>query len=109
MSQAATTANLRLVCQPSKAGNVLLFPYTVENQGPGAVYVMHALPTADRATGAAQASDTGAVVIASETGDAIVGKFTAPLPTDRRIAVPVMPLARHLPAGASLEGRIEIP
>ena len=31
------------------------------------------------------------------------------MPTDRRIAVPVLPLARHLPAGARLEGQIEIP
>jgi len=39
----------------------------------------------------------------------MIGKFAAPLPTDRRIAVPVFPLARRLRAGTGLEGRIEIP
>ena len=53
-------------------------------------------------------NDTAAVVIAGEEGDAIVGKFAAPLPVDRRIAVPVFPLARRLRAGASLEGRIDV-
>jgi len=102
------TANLRLTCRPSKAGNVLIFPYTLENQGYEEVYAMHALPSADPASGEARASETAAIVIASDSGDAIIGKFAAPLPTDRRIAVPVLPLARLVPAGASLEGRIEI-
>ena len=109
MSDAATGPALRLSCQPSRAGNVLVFPYTLENQGPGEVYAMHALPSADPASGAARANDATPVVIASDTGDAIIGKFAAPLPGDRRIAVPVFPLARRLPAGAKLEGRIEIP
>ena len=109
MSHAATAATLRLVCRPTKAGNVLVFPYTLENQGPADVYAMHALPRVDPESGEAQASDTAATVIAAEDGEAIVGKFAAPLPTDRRIAVPVFPLARRLAAGASTEGRIEIP
>ena len=108
MSDAATGAALRLSCQPSRAGNVLVFPYTLENQGPGEVYAMHALPSADPASGEARANNSTPVVIASDTGDAIIGKFAAPLPGDRRIAVPVFPLARRLPAGAKLEGRIEI-
>ncbi|HKM70048.1 MAG TPA: hypothetical protein VJX94_08305 [Stellaceae bacterium] len=102
------TAALRLNCRPSKAGNVLMFPYTLENQGSDEVYAMHALPAADPASGAARANETAAIVIASDNGDAIIGKFAAPLPTDRRIAVAVLPLARRVPAGASLEGRIEI-
>ena len=43
MSDTRNSATLRLDCQPSKAGNLLLFPYTLENQGPGDVYAMHAL------------------------------------------------------------------
>ena len=109
MSDTRNSATLRLECHPSKSGNLLLFPYTLENQGPGDVYAMHALPSADPASHAAKGNDTAAIVIASDNGDAIIGKFVAPLPTDRRIAVQVFPLARRLPAGAKLEGRIEIP
>jgi hypothetical protein len=99
---------LRLDCRPSKAGNVLIFPYTLQNQGTVDVYAMHALPVVEP-EGATVAKESAAIVIADEAGDAIIGKFAAPLPTDRRIAVPVLPLACHLPAGATLQGRIEIP
>jgi hypothetical protein len=109
MSGGPGGADLRLSCQPSKAGGALVFPYAVENRGSAAVYVMHALPGSDPATGAARANDQAVVVILGAEGDAILGKFAAPLPTDRRIAVPVVPLARHLPAGGKLEARIEIP
>jgi hypothetical protein len=107
MSDAPIRADLQLNCQPSKTGNLLVFPYTLENRGPGEVYAMHALPSA--AGGEAKANDSAAVVISAEKGDAMIGKFAAPLPTDRRIAVPVFPLARRLRAGTGLEGRIEIP
>ncbi|HEV8678709.1 MAG TPA: hypothetical protein VGQ90_04985 [Stellaceae bacterium] len=103
MSELPASGALRLTCQPSKAGNTLVFPYRLANEGPGEVYAMHALPA-----GGAAASETAAVVMAGDTGDAIIGKFAPPLPADRRIAVPVVPLARRLPAGATLEGRIEV-
>jgi len=109
MSGSPVRADLRLQCQPSKAGATLVFPYTVENRGGADVYVMHALPGGDPASGEARANDQAAVVILGAEGDAILGKFAAPLPTDRRIAVPILPLARHLPSGARLDGRIEIP
>jgi hypothetical protein len=103
MSESHSDAALRLTCQPSKGGNALVFPYRLANGGPGDVYAMHAMPS-----GGAQANETAAVVIASENGDAIIGKFMPPLPTDRRIVVPLVPLARRLPAGGSLEGCVEI-
>ncbi len=109
MSDPRNSATLRLECRPSKTGNLLVFPYVLENQGPADVYAMHALASADPNSHAAKINETAAVVIAAENGDAIIGKFAAPLPTDRRIAVQVFPLARRLPAGAKLEGRIEIP
>ena len=109
MSDTPTRADLQLSCQPSKAGNLLIFPYRLENRGPAEVYAMHALPSVDPATGEAKANEAMAVVISAENGDAIIGKFAAPLPSDRRIAVPIFPLARRLPAGAGLDGRIEIP
>jgi hypothetical protein len=95
-------AALRLTCQPSKSGNVLIFPYVLENQGTVDVYAIHSV-----SSGAA-AKDTAAIVIAGDSGDAIVGKFATPLPPDRRIVAPLSPLARRLPSGATLEGRIEI-
>lgn len=102
MNEVRSAGPLRLACQPSKAGNVLLFPYTLENQGSGDIYAAHALP------GGVAPNETAAVVIASDSGEAIVGKFATPLPPDRRIVAPLTPLARRLPAGAKLEGRVEI-
>jgi hypothetical protein len=109
MSNSLPTADLRLSCQPGKIGGTLVFPYKLHNLGETAVYAMHALPSIDPTSGEVRANDQAAVVIMGADGAAIVGKFAAPVPTDRRIAVPVVPLAHHLPAGASLEGRIEIP
>ena len=109
MSEAPASRRCGSNASRRKVGNLLIFPYTLENEGAGEIYAMHALLGVDRATGGARANDTAAVVIAGEEGDAIVGKFAAPLPVDRRIAVPVFPLARRLPAGASFEGRLEMP
>jgi hypothetical protein len=103
MSDTSFEAALRLTCQPSKTGNALVFPYRLVNEGPGEVYAMQAL-----ARGGTPASETAAVVIAGESGEVMIGKFVPPLPTDRRVAVPLVPLTHRLPAGGSLEGRIEI-
>ena len=99
---------LRLSCRPGKSGNVLTFPYMLTNEGPGEVYAMDALPSVDRASRQPRADANAAVVILGD-GDAILGKFAAPLPGDRRIALPVLPLARRLPAGTCLEGQLERP
>jgi hypothetical protein len=103
MSETPAGAALRLTCQPSKAGNVLVFPYRLVNEGPDEVYAMHALPK-----GGGQANETAAIVIAGDNSDAMIGKFAPPLPTDRRIATPLVPLVRRLPAGGAIDGRIEI-
>lgn len=107
--EAGAAAALRLTCRPGKTGEVLTFPYTLRNDGPSDVYAMDALPAVDRASRKARIAANAAVVILGAEDDAILGKFAAPLPTDRRIVMPILPLARHLPAGASLEGRLEIP
>ena len=100
---------VRLTCRPGKTGNVLTFDYMVENQGPGEIYAMDAVPSVKRGDPAAKADCNTAVVILNAQGDAIVGKFIAPLPTDRRVAVPVVPLARRVAGGANLQGKIEVP
>ena len=109
MSGGPPGVDLRLDCQPSQAGGALLFPYTLENRGGTDIYAMHALPGIDPTSGEMRANDQAVVVILGDDGDVVLGKYAPPLPTDRRMAYPVLPLARHLPAGARLEGRIEIP
>ena len=104
MSETPSSAALRLTCQPSKSGNTLVFPYRLDNEGPGNVYAMQAVAAFGSAS-----EDTAAIVIEAETGDVIVGTFMPPLPIDRRIAVPLTPLVRHVPGGGFLEGRIEVP
>jgi hypothetical protein len=108
MSASAPAADLRLSCQPGKSGNALIFPYTLHNQGSVEVYVMDAIPSVDPETRAARADDQAAVVMLATGDDAVIGKFVAPLPTDRRMAVPTIPLAARLSPGATLERRLEI-
>ena len=104
----ARLVDIRLRCQPGKEGDLLVFSYQVENLGVADVYVMDAVAAIDGASGAAK-PNFQSVVLAGSAGDVVIGKFMAPLPTDRRMAMPVLPLARPLPAKASLEGRIEVP
>jgi len=102
-------APLRLTCRPGREGSVLTFPYTLENLGSVDIYAMHALPSVDSTAETATANENCTVVILGADGDAIIGKFAAPLPTDRRVAIPVLPLARRLPPQGSLEGRLDVP
>jgi hypothetical protein len=104
----AAQGQLQLTCHPTRVGDVLRFPYTVANPGPGDVYVMDAMAGADPATRAACAVARTTVLIGSD-GDAVVGTFIPPKPTDRQMAAPVVPLARRLAAGDTLEHRLEIP
>jgi hypothetical protein len=105
----AHTAGVTLVCHPGKSRNTLVFPYQVENRGSSEIYVMDALPVMDPATRKQQVNDQAVVVMLGPGDDAIVGKFIAPAPTDRRMAMPAVPLARRLAAGESFEGRLTIP
>ena len=57
------TADLLLTCRPGKAGNLLQFPYHLENRGPAGIYAMHAWPSIDPASGAARASQQTVVAI----------------------------------------------
>jgi hypothetical protein len=105
----AAVADIRLNCQPGKEGNLLTFSYGVENRGPAEAYLMDAIATIDSASGLAKPNPRSVVVLAGPGEDVVVGKFMAPLPTDRRMAVPITPLARRLAAGATLQGRVEVP
>jgi hypothetical protein len=105
----APAAEIRLTCQPGREGNLLVFPYKVENLGAATAYVMDAVATIDGATGAAKPWHGSVVVVGSPEEHATLGRFMPPLPVDRRIAMPVLPLARVLSAGASFEGRLDVP
>jgi hypothetical protein len=99
---------LALSCQPGKSGNMLVFRYRVQNNFAQAAYVMDAMPGA-APDHAPRANDQGAVVLLGPENTVILGKFIAPLPTDRRIAVPMVPLARRLAPGAGFENCLNIP
>jgi hypothetical protein len=99
---------INLSCRPGKEGDTLIFPYTVENPNGVDVYVMDAMPAVDAATRAAVVNPRAVSVIHGPGTDATTGRFIAPLPTDRRVAMPVIPLARRLPHGGTFEGRVEL-
>jgi hypothetical protein len=102
-------AAFSLECKPGKEGHFLMFPYRLQNLGRVDVFVMDALPGfVDEANLPTVDRDFG-VVVHGPGDDVTLGKFIAPLPTDRRIAMPVIPLARHLPAGGVLEGLVRTP
>jgi hypothetical protein len=105
----AAVADIRLNCQPGKEGNLLIFSYSVENQGPAEAYMMDAIAAIDVDSGLAKPNPRSVVVLAGPAEYVVVGKFMAPLPTDRRMAVPITPLARRLAAGGTLQARLEIP
>jgi hypothetical protein len=103
------SADIGLSCQPGKEGSCLVFPYEVRNHGTADVYVMDAMPSVERPGGKGGINARALVVLHGPGDDVTLGRFIAPLPTDRRLAVPVVPLARHLVPGEVLQGRIEVP
>src|SRR5215472_9782598 len=109
MSTAAGPALLRLSCRPSLDGDTYGFPYEIENVGCADLFVMDANPGMDLKSRTASANEQAGVVILTDDDEAIVGKFLAPLPIDRRIAVPVIPLARRLAPSERLQRELRIP
>jgi hypothetical protein len=101
--------SIELNCQPCKEGRFLVFPYEVRNSSTADVYVMHAMPSVKQRGGVGKANAQGLVVAHGPGDNVTLGKLIPPPPTDRRIAVPVVPLARHLAPGKCLDARIEVP
>ncbi len=102
-------ADLQLTCRPGKSGDRLSFVYSLQNNGPGEVFIMDALPSLAPESGDPRAVEQPAVIILRPDGDVMIGRFLAPLPTDRRVAIPAIPLARRMPPGATLERQLEVP
>jgi hypothetical protein len=108
MASVPTTADLKLSCRPSKEGKKLVFEYSLHNLSDADVYVMHAILSVDPSTKEAFADDKAACVILGTNGDALIGKFVAPLPTNLRPAIQMVPMALRLAAGNILARRLEV-
>jgi hypothetical protein len=102
-------AGITLACRPDRAGNRLVFPYTVTNHGAVEVYVMDAIPTVDPASRQAVIDRNAVTIWLGADGFAHVLQGIPPLPDDRDVYGHVIPLAAKLPPGATLERRMEVP
>lgn len=110
MAQASQQpAGVALACRPDRAGNKLLFPYTVTNHGTGEVYVMDALSGVDPATRQATIDHHAAVIWLGADDFAHILRGIPPLPEDRDILGHVIPFAARLPPGGSLQRTLEVP
>lgn len=101
--------NLMLACRPDRAGDKLIFPYTITNNGTADVYVMDAVPSVDPATRQAVIDRHAAVIWLGADGFAHVLKGIPPLPEDRDVYGTVIPLAAKLAPAATLERSLEVP
>lgn len=106
---AQQSAGLVLACRPDRAGNRLVFPYTVTNHGTAEVYVMDAMPAVDPATRQAIIDPHAAVIWLGGDGFAHILRGIPPFPEDRDILGHVIPFTARLPAGGTLERSLEIP
>lgn len=105
----AGQGGLQLQCQPGKVPDALVFAYRAENQSAVPIYVMDAMPRVDPATRAVTANDQAAAVLLRNGGVAVVGKFIAPLPQDRMMLAPDLPLCVRLEPGEAIERELRIP
>jgi hypothetical protein len=101
--------DVTLECQPTRVGTKLSFPYTITNRSNADIYVMDAIPWVDPSTKAPKANSDSAVVYLLGDGRAHVLKGIAPLPTDRKVTVRIIPFAVKVPPGESLIRQLEIP
>jgi hypothetical protein len=108
-AQAVPHGGLMLLCQPGKVPDALVFAYRAENQSAVPLYVMDAMPRVDPATRAVSANDQAAPVLLRGGGVAVVGKFIAPLPQDRILLAPDLPLCVRLDPGQAIERELRIP
>jgi len=100
---------LHLTCQPNKVGNAFTFAYRAENHGAVPLYVMDAMPSVDPETHAVSANPQAAAVLLRADGIAMLGKFIAPLPQDRVLMAPDLPLCARLDPGQGIERELRIP
>jgi hypothetical protein len=97
-----------LTCQPTRDGDMLVFPYQVRNDGRSDIYVFDAVPDVDPVTRAERADPNGAVIALASDGYAHILRGIAPLPTDFDVMMRIIPLAARLAPGQVLERRLTI-
>jgi len=102
-------ADVSVSCRPDRAGDRLVFPYTVTNHGSSEIYVMDATPSFDPASGSPIVDPNGAFIWLGADGFAHILRGIAPLPGDRDVDVRIIPFAARLPPGETLERRLEVP
>jgi len=105
----AGSGALRLRCQPNKVGQSFVFTYRIENTGPVALFVMDAMPMVEPGSPAVTANPHSAAVLLREDGNALLGKFIAPLPQDRILLAPDLPLCVRLEPGEGIDRELRVP
>ena len=100
---------LHLQCQPNKVPGAFVFAYRAENRGAQPLYVMDAMPSIDAETRAVRPNPQAAVTLLMADGVALVGKFIAPLPQDRLLLAPDLPLCARLDPGQAIERELRVP
>jgi hypothetical protein len=106
---AAQSSGVTLSCRPDRAGNRLVFPYTVANHGAADIYVMDAALAPDRASDKLVIDRNAGVIWLGSDGFAHVLKGVAALPPDRSVDMRIIPLAAKLPPDGTLERILEVP
>lgn len=101
--------DVTLECKPTRVGSNLSFPYTIINHSEADIYVMDAIPTVDSATRQPMVNRNSVVMYLMSDGRAHLLKGIAPLPTDRRVTVRVVPFATKLPPGETLTRQLDVP
>ncbi len=102
-------AHLRLTCQPGKDAGAYVFRYAAENVTQAPLLVMDAMPRVDPATRKVSADPNASPVLLLEDGNVLIGKYIAPLPQDRAVMAPDLPLCARLEPGQSIERVLHIP
>ena len=103
------SGTLQIACRPNKVADALTFAYRAENQGAVPLYVMDAMPSVDPKTRATRANPQAVVVMRRKDGIAVLGKFIAPLPQDRVLMAPDLPLCTRLEPGQAIERELRVP
>ncbi len=100
---------LHLQCQPNKVGAAFTFAYRAQNVGPTPLFVMDAMPRVDAEGGSTTANVQSCVVLLRADGSALLGKFIAPLPQDRVLIAPDLPLCVRVEPGQAIERELRVP
>jgi hypothetical protein len=108
-TEQSPVTDVTLECKPTRIGTKLSFPYTVMNRSEADIYVMDAVASVDPSSKTAVANRDSVVIYVMSDGRAHVLKGIAPLPTDRRVTVRIIPFATKLPPGETLTRQLDVP